>query len=103
MIGTENERANVSLGATINFFYGVFVAARLSGARNVTVFGIVVGDFLLQLRMTYQIVQLHKKIANHEDKNLKKEKRKVIINLVLSEMCEGLVPLAYAICFAIRF
>ena len=103
MVGTKNESANVLLGSGINFCYGVFVATRLAGARDVTVCSLVAVDFLLQLRMSYSIVRLYKKVSNHEHEKLKKEKRKAILKLVLAELCEGLVHMAYSICFAMSY
>ena len=61
MIGTNSEKANVSLMVTINFHYGLFVATSLSGARSITIVCMVVVEFLIQISMSYQILKLHKK------------------------------------------
>ena len=34
---------------------------------------------------------------------VKSEERNIILKLVLAELCEGLIPLAYAICFAMAY
>ena len=103
MVGTENERANVSLTVSLNLSYGLFVALFLVGARSSTVFCLVTVDILMQMNMTYQIVQLHKKIATLGNQQSRIDKRKAILKLLLSELCEWLVPLAYAICFAMAY
>ena len=58
---------------------------------------------MLQLRMTYQIVQLHSKITNEAIENADEGKRKMIRTLVLAELTEGVTPLIYAICFVMAY
>ena len=53
--------------------------------------------------MTYQIVKLHKYVIFQDDEKIKTNKRKAILKLVLVELCEGLVPLAYAISFTMAY
>ena len=103
IVGKENERANLLLAITINFSFGLFNAISLAGARNVTVIGTVACEFLLQLLMTYRIVILHKKTTFDDNEKLATDKKNAIRELVLSEMSEGLVPLAYAMCFSLSY
>ena len=103
MVGTENEMAEVTLGISINFTYGLFIATRIAGARTSTAICIVIADLVLQLIMSYKIVHLHKKVVQRRNASNEKEKQKEIRKLVLAEMCEGLVTLAYAICFAMSY
>ena len=100
---TEKEMTNVNQVTAVNISYGLFIATNLTGARIVTVFGIVIVEFLMQLRMTHQIVQLHKKVSIRQNKKIRKEKKKAILSLILAEMCEGLVFLAYALCLAMSY
>ena len=101
--GTDNERANVLLTVTVNFFYSLFVAIKLVGARTTTVISMVIVEFLIQSKMTYHIVKLGMKLGVNGNEKLKETKRKAIQTLVLSELCEGLVPLVYAIGFAMAY
>ena len=103
LVGTENARANVLLGVSTNITYGLFVATRLAGARNSTIICIALVDLLMQFMMSYKIVHLHAKVLNGDQETLQVEKNKEILKLVLAEMCEGLVPLVYAICFAMSY
>ena len=102
MVGTENERANVLLGVSINITYGLFVATRLAGARISTVISLVIVDLFMQLMITHKIANLHTKV-NVWNEMIENEKRKEILKLILAEMCEGLVPLVYALCFAMSY
>ena len=102
LVGTENEQAKVLLSVTINFSYGWFVATKLVDAKIATVFCTVVAEFLMQLMMTFKIAR-HDKVNSHELEKLKMEKRGLIRKLVLAELCEGILPLAYAICFAMAY
>ena len=103
LVGTENARANVLLGVSTNITYGLFVATRLAGARNLTITCIALVDLLMQFMMSYKIVHLHAKVVIGDQETLQEEKSKEILKLVLAEMCEGLVPLVYAICFAMSY
>ena len=101
--GTENERANVSLAINIHASYGFFVATQLAGVRVTTVLCMAAFDFVIQLKMTYQIVKLHKKVSFNGHEMFELDKKKAISKLLLAESCEGLTPLVYAICFAMAY
>ena len=101
MVGSENERANVMMAVTVNVTYALFSSIILVGARSATIICMVVGEFLIQLNMTYQIVKLHKKVAVLDQSGV--EKRKAILRLLLAELSEGLIPLLYAISFSLAF
>ena len=99
MAGKENEASNVLLSMNINVHYALFIAIRLTGAHVFTVICMVLIDFTLHTKITYGIIKLQKKIITDQNEIERREiiNRKAILKLVLAEMCEGLVPLAYAI------
>ena len=101
MVGSENERANVLLAVTVNVSYGLFTSIVLIGGRSATIICMVVGEFLIQLSMTYQVVKLHKKVAAFDQSWV--EKSKAVMRLLLAELNEGLIPLAYAISFSLAY
>ena len=103
IVGSDNERANITLTAQINIAYGVFTAISQIDSRPVTGICMVSIDALMQLIMTYQIVKLHKKVTVDGYETLKEQKRKAILQLVMAELCEGLVPLGYAISFGMAY
>ena len=102
MAGSDNESANVLLGMNINVHYALFIAIRLSGSHISTVSCTVAIDFILHLRMAYQLIQLRNKTTTdlNEHEQRRRNEKRTILKLVLAEMCEGLVPLAYAIGFS---
>ena len=102
LVGTENEKATVLLTVSINVSYGMFVATRIVGAQIATVSCMIAVEVLMQLIMTYRIVK-HDKVNSHGLGKWKMEKKMAIRKLVFSELCEGLVPLGYAICFAMAY
>ena len=102
LVGIENETVNVLLTVSVNFSYGWFVATKLVDAEIATVFCTVVVEFLMQLIMACKIVR-HAKVNSHELDYLKIDKKKSIRKLALAELCEGLLPLAYAICFTMAY
>ena len=53
--------------------------------------------------MSYQIVKLHKKVTNFENDQARMDKQKAVLKLLLAELCEGLIPLAYAIGFSMAY
>ena len=81
----------------------MFVAVSLVGARSLTMFCMVMVDFLIQLNMTYQIIKLQKNVTFNDDEKSRKEKRTAVLKLTLAELSEGLVPLAYAMCFSMAY
>ena len=102
-IGTENEGANVGLAASVHLSFGLFVATKMVGARVATIICMASVEILMQLKMSYQIVKLNKKVTTNGNEQIEMEMKKAISKLLLAELCEGLVPLAYAICFAIAY
>ena len=53
--------------------------------------------------MTYQIFKLHKKVNPYGNEAIILDKRKAVLRLVLAELCEGLIHLAYIIGFVMAF
>ena len=105
MSGNEDELANVVLGININVHYAFLVAVRFAGAEPETVIAIMLVDFVIHLILNCNVIRLHRKVAT-EDGNLdqlKKEKEKAVLKLVLAETIEGLAPLVYAIGFAMAY
>ena len=101
--GAENEMANVLVAVTVNVSYGVFATTKLVGLRSSTICCMIALGILLQHNMAYQIVKMHKKVSSDGNEKFDLEKRKAFLRLVLAELCEGLVHMAYIIGFAIAF
>ena len=105
IVGKEDTMANAFLSVRLNIHYALFVAIRMNGAEVQTVISVIFVDFFMQLWMTRQIIQMDKKVTPdiNEINSVRKRKQKGIMKLLLAELVEGLVPLAYAIGFAMAF
>ena len=103
LIGSENERANILVAVTTNFSYGFFVTTLMADASIATVFWMEALEILIQFNMTYQIFKLHKKLNLYGNETINSEKRKAVVDLVLTELCEGLIHLAYIIGFVMAY
>ena len=105
MASEDDEMAFLTLTICLNIFYSLFIAIRLNGAEMLTVVTIIIVDFLMHLRMTHQIVKLKNKVTVDIDDTLVIDnlRRRTIQKLILAELVEGLVPLAYAIGFAMAY
>ena len=105
MVGKVDEKTTVLFSARLNIHYALFVAIRMNGAEILTIGSIVVVDFLLQLWMMYQIIQLNSQVTTGVEQNEARAQRKdkAILKLVLAELVEGLVPLAYATGFTMAY
>lgn len=103
--GHGDERSNFYVGLCVNTHYAFFVAIRLAGAETSAVLSILMIDFLLQIGMSYQIIHMKEKVGTKtgDQVNLKNEQRRAIMSLVLAEIVEGLVPLVYAMGFAMTY
>ena len=101
MAGKEDERAYVWMCISLNIHYALFITIKLAGAGNVAVLSILIIDFLVHLIITYGIIETDRNLIiqnTAEDENEKrKDKKQRILNLILAETIEGLVPLCYAI------
>ena len=105
MVGNQNATANALGSFTLSVQYALFVAIRLVGAEKTTAYCLMIIDFLLQLKMTYQIVREHRKVnktCNQNEMN-RTNTNCLLKKLVITELVEGLVPLAYAIGFGMSY
>ena len=103
MAGEKDEDAISLLTVTITTEYSIFNAIRLVGAEWSTLCCTVGIDFILNLKMTLQIIKEHKKITNEGTKIVNAEKNFKITTLILAEMIEGFTPLTYAICILMAY
>ena len=105
MAGMDDVRARTLLSIRLNIHYALFIAIRLNGAETSTMICIIVIDFLRQLWMTHKIIQESKKVTTGHEQNeaVHQRRERAIMKLLLAELVEGLVPLAYAIGFAMAY
>ena len=99
MTGGQDEVSQFLVGLSVVTHYAFFIAVRLPKAEKITVCFFIAVDFFLQLKMTYEIVQLRNKIKTIKTKtteHLNAAKQKMLTNLTLSELTEGMVPVIYA-------
>ena len=98
MMGDLDESAIALLTITVNTLYGIFVAIRLAGATWDTVVCFVAIDFLIHLKITYQVIKQHEKVAIEENENTNSKTTICITQLVVSELTEALIPIVYGSC-----
>ena len=103
--GNDNEAANVLLDVSVSTSFGTFVAVQLASANNITVYSFLGVEFSIHMFICFQIIHFKRKI-DFEDitkEDMRKMKKQKLMNLLLSEIVEALVPLAYAIGVALAF
>ena len=105
MAGKDDVKSQALMDIRLSIHYEFFVAIKMDGAENLTVACILLVDIILQLRITRKIIQLNRKITNekNEEGALNNQKESAIMNLLLEEIIEGIVPIAYAIGFAMAY
>ena len=104
MVGNEDDMANILMGVRLNIHYALFVAIRMDGAENLTIAGVVIVDLLLHSKMAYKIIHMNLQVSQNEERDvLKTQKEKMILELLLAELVEGLVPMVYSIGFAMAY
>ena len=105
MSGTDNELANTLYSVSMNLEFAVFVAVMLADANDLTVYCMLGAEFALHLVSCYQIIKRLKKnrVDNVENEAIKMEDDREIDEVILSEVVEALVPLAYAASFATAY
>ena len=103
MEGGREEASQILLRISIDISYSIFIAVRLPDANLITVFFIIAVDFFLLLQTSYKIVQLHKRVTEETAESAKIERQRMVTELVLAELTEGMTPLAYAIGIAMAY
>ena len=105
IVGKEDELANAFVSVRLNIHYALFVAIRMNGAEELTVFSILIVDLLLQLWMTRQIIKVDQKVQVELEKtdDMQNRREKAIMKLLLIEATEGIVPIVYATGFAMAY
>ena len=104
MVGKDDEMATILMGVRLNIHFALFVAIRMNGAENLTIASVIIVDLVLQLKMAYEIIQLNNQVSNSEERQITHPKKeKVVLKLLLAELVEGLVPMIYAIVFAMAY
>jgi len=103
--GRSNKMAMIRIEIYVGIEYSLFVAIKLATASEITLFLILGVEFLLNIHKCYRILQLKRKIrVNFVDKwRLHDKIHDNIRDLILCEMIEFLVPLAYFSTFAIAY
>ena len=103
--GDDNKMAAIQMNGAIGIGYSLFVAITLTSCSTLTQYCILVVEFLLNMILCDKIIRFHRKVGpdNPNNSSLKDEIENGIQNLVLNELIEVLVPLAYFITLLIAY
>ena len=103
MVQEDDEASLALIDIIVNVTYAFFVAVRTVEIEISTVGLLLAMEFLLHLKMTYQIIKEHKRIGldNVEDDN--KNLKSTLVILILTELIEGFVPFIHGICMAMAY
>ena len=103
--GPENKMAHIRMEISIGIEYSIFVAVMLASATEATLLLILGSEFLLNIHKCYKILRLRRKIRiNYVVKaKMREEIHDKIRDLVMSELIEVLVPLAYFSTFVMAY
>ena len=100
----ETEVANVLLNAMISTIYGSMVAVQLAAANIIAVGTFLFVDFLLHLRVCYQVTKLSYNVESEDNATqIMKLKKQKLQKLVLEETVEVSIVFVYAIGSAFAF
>ena len=100
----ETEVANVLLNAMISTMYGSMVAVQLAAANTIAVGTFLFVDFLLHLRVCYQVTKLSYNVESEENATqIMKLKKQKLQKLVLEETVEVSIVFVYAVGSAFAF
>ena len=103
MMGNQDEPAAALLEIIVNSIYAFFFAIRLAESELSTVGCVVAIDFILHLKMTYQIVKEHRKVKVQDAENSNGKEKIILMELILAELIEGLIPITHAIRMALAY
>ena len=94
ILNAGGEMVNVLLGASLSSLFGSLIAVRLVVANNVAVGSFLLVEFLLHIRVCYQVTKLYQ---NDESEENDFEIKTKLQKLVLDEILEVFILLVYAI------
>ena len=103
MTEKQDEHASALLAINVNSSWALYIAIRLVGSEWSTICCMVIIDFILHLKMTYQIIQSLRKVSDEANEQETTEKNIDITRIVLAELIEGFAPLLYGSCTAMAY
>ena len=105
MAGDNDEQGTVLLGMHVSCHYAFFIAVTLSGSHISKIICMMLIDFALHLKMTFDLIKLQRKtfIVEIAIENQRIIQNNMLLRLAIVELCEGAIPLAYAIAFSMMY
>ena len=103
IVDKDNEIGDVWLSMVINIQFAMYVLNWIRRAQLSTAVCMALVESLLHIRMSHQIAKQKKRVVLDPTDETSLIKNKSIVNLVMVETCEGLVPLVHVICFAMAY
>ena len=105
-VGFVDIQAKMTAIIYINCQHSFYVAIAIGDAATLaTTYILLIGDFALNIYISYRIIQMHKFTTNqviaNEDRN--NEKQETTLMLVTIEAMEILVPIAYSVSFLVAY
>lgn len=103
--GKGNRMAMIRNSISIGIDYSLFIAIILSSASDITLLIFLGIEFLLNFRLCIKTLQMHRKIKTNilGNQYLKNQINNNLQNLVINEMIEVIVPLAYFSTFYLSY
>ena len=103
--GGDHEKGDVLVSMNVSTHYAFFIALHLSNSHISTVICMLLLEFSLHLKMTHDLIRLKRNQVNnttaiHEQRQ---KINNITLKLVIAELCEGLIPLAYSIAFSMMY
>ena len=103
MMGVQDDAAIALLTITISSNYSLFIAIRLVGEEFATVCCTVAIDFIMHLKMTYQIIKESREINDANIPGTNNDMNTNITTLILAELMEGFSPIIYGVGMAMAY
>ena len=101
----ENQPATFAMEASLSISFALYVTVILSYTTKLTVACTLIVEFGINLFHSVRIIRLQKKInaSDEQGKVLCANKEATLTSLITAELIEVLVPLTYAIVYAISY
>ena len=101
----ENQSATFAMEASLSISFALYVTVILSYTTKLTVACTLIVEFGINLFHSVRIIRLQKKInaSDEQGKVLCANKEATLTSLITAELIEVLVPLTYAIVYAISY
>ena len=103
---TNNEDVKFFVTTEVTVIYTSYVTGRLSSLNQITVYGLLIGEVVLQMLSCYQIIRLNTRVEENDEATISSvlmERKLKTEKLVKVEFIDAMLPLVFGVAFTLAY